>query len=62
MYDSHLNKLICILKRKYEPCHEKTFCICENKGADQLCINCEADQPFVFATQIVKYLHFLNPN
>ena len=21
-----------------------TICICENKGADQLCSNCEADQ------------------
>ena len=30
------------------------FCICENKGADQLCA-------FVFATQIVQSLYFLNP-
>ena len=28
-----------------EPRHEKTgFCLCKNKGADQLCSNCTADQ------------------
>ena len=37
------------------------FCICENKDADQLRSDREADQPFVFATQIVQYLFFLNP-
>ena len=36
-----------------------TFCKCENKGADQLHSNCEAD--FVFATRIVQFLYFLNP-
>ena len=25
-----------------------TFCICENKGADQICSNCEADQHLCF--------------
>ena len=24
------------------------FCLCENKGADQLCSNCEADQRLCF--------------
>ena len=24
--------------------NKTTFCICENKGADQLCSNCEVDQ------------------
>ena len=24
------------------------FCLCENKGADQLCSNCEADQCLCF--------------
>ena len=30
------------------------FCLCENKGADQLCSNCTADliSVFVYATQI----------
>ena len=29
--------------------HEKTgICICENKGADQLCSNCTADQRLCF--------------
>ena len=37
------------------------FFICENKDADQLCGNREADQPFVFPTQIVQFLYFLNP-
>ena len=37
------------------------FCICENKGADQLCGNRTTDQAFVFATQIVQSLFFLNP-
>ena len=38
-----------------------TFCISDNKGADQLCSNCEADQAFVFATQIVHPLFYLYP-
>ena len=33
----------------YEPHHEKTnVCICENKDADPLCGNCEADQRLCF--------------
>ena len=35
----------------FEPCYEKTgycFCICENKDADQLCGNREADQRLCF--------------
>ena len=32
-----------------EPRHKKTgFCLCENKGADQLRSNCEADQRLCF--------------
>ena len=37
------------------------FCICENKDADQLRGNSEADQLFVFATWIVQSLFYLNP-
>ena len=37
-----------------------TIYICENKGADQLRSNCEADHVSVFATQIVQTLFFLN--
>ena len=37
-----------------------TFCICENKDADQLRGNREADHAFVFAT-LVQSLYFLNP-
>ena len=36
------------------------FCICKNKGADQLCGNCTADQRLCFS-YIVKFLFFLNP-
>ena len=38
-----------------------TICICENKDADQLRGNSEADHAFVFATWIVHFLFFLNP-
>ena len=31
------------------------YCLCENKGADQLRSN------FVFATRIVQFLFYLNP-
>ena len=37
-----------------------TICIGENKGADQLHSNCEADHAFVFATRIVQFLFYLN--
>ena len=36
------------------------FCICENKDADQLRGNREADQRLVFATYILQSLYFLN--
>ena len=38
-----------------------TICICENKDADQLHGNREADHAFVFATGIVKFFYFLIP-
>ena len=31
------------------------FCLCENKGADQLRSNCKADHAFVFAKWIVQF-------
>ena len=37
------------------------FCICENKDADQLRGKSKLISPFVFATQIVQSLYFLNP-
>ena len=38
-----------------------TICICENKDADQLCGNREADQRLCFRyLDIVQYLYFLN--
>ena len=36
------------------------FCICENKDADQLRRNREADQCLCFATRIVQSLLYLN--
>ena len=41
-----MGKLVLLLN---EPRHEKTgFCLCENKGADQLRSNCEAYQRLCF--------------
>ena len=41
--------LDCYLITITEPRHEKTgFCLCENKAADQLRSNCEADQRLCF--------------
>ena len=38
-----------IIQQKFEPRYEKTqFCICENKDADQLPGNREADQRLCF--------------
>ena len=37
------------------------FCICENKGAVQLAVTEKLISAFVFATQIVQSLFFLNP-
>ena len=37
------------------------FCICENKDADQLRGNREADQRLCFYTRIVQSLFYLNP-
>ena len=37
------------------------FCMCENKDADQLRGNREADQRLCFATRIAQSLFYLNP-
>ena len=37
-----------------------TFCICENKDADQLRVSAKLISAFVFSTWIVWYLYFLN--
>ena len=50
--------------REFDPPHEKkpTICICENKYADQLRGNCEADQRLCFRCAYkVQLLFFLNP-
>ena len=39
---------------------ETVFCICENKGGDQLRGSCEGDQPLCFCIRIVLSLYFLN--
>ena len=45
----------------FEPRHEKSkVCICENKDADQLHVTAKLISAFVFATQIVQSLFFLN--
>ena len=37
------------------------FCICKNKGADQVGDNRAADQCLYFAAKIVQSIYFLNP-
>ena len=47
--------ILCLVVRK------PAFCICENKDADQLRGNtAKLISAFVFTTQIVQSLHFLN--
>ena len=38
-----------------------TFSICENKGADSLAVTVKLINAFVFPTQIVQFVYFLNP-
>ena len=46
----------CILRKP-------DFCICENKGANQLCSNCTADQRLCFfATRLVQFFFYLSQN
>ena len=45
--------MLCLTQLTIEPHHEKAcLCICENKGADQLCSNWAADQHLCF-----HYIH-----
>ena len=70
-------KLICIFVFTYAKCwfsHNATqchmsgvmrkpaFCICENKGTEQLYSNCAADQRLCLRYLIVKYLYSIIPN
>ena len=41
MYYDMINDVSRIMRKS-------DFCLCENKGADQLCSNCEADQLLCF--------------
>ena len=61
-----LNLLIKLLCSSFYVIHHKKslilrkpdFCICKNKGADQMCSNCTADQCFCFCCMdsIVPFL------
>ena len=43
------------------PMRKPTICICETKGADQLCSNCEADQRLCFCYNTdSEFFYFLN--
>ena len=62
--DNLLNSSLTFLQHRNNMSHrmgKSTICIGENKGADQLRGNCEADHAFVFAILIVQFLFFLNP-
>ena len=49
-------------KTKYEPSHGKSNNLhMQNKDADQLHCNCEADHIFVFTIRIVPFLYFVSP-
>ena len=63
MYHIKCTFLRWIILALNEPRRERKppFCICENKDADQLRGNREADQRLVFATRIIESLYFLNP-
>ena len=67
LFNSRIEHYLFFLKPKLQvssylsrPMGKPTICIGENKGADQLRGNREADQR-VFATQKVQFLFFLNP-
>ena len=44
MKDKYINSHVGPLNMS----HIMDFCLCKNKGADQLCSNCTADQRFCF--------------
>ena len=53
--------VLCIFTLKMSLFVRKpAYCICDNKDADQLRGNCEADQRLVFATWIVQSLFYLS--
>ena len=58
-----LEKFVFIYNRiTYKPRHEKTgFCLHENKGADQLRSNCEADERLCFRYMDSTILSLLTP-
>ena len=53
------NKLV--IRHMSRVMRKLTFCICENKDADQLSGNREADQPFCFRYIASTIPHILNP-
>ena len=61
-FNAVTKQLICAIVFSYEPRHKKTgFFTCENKDADQLRGNREADQRLCFRYTDSKYLYFINP-
>ena len=53
------NQVLNIMSRAMR---KPDFCLCENKGADQLCSNCTADQRLCFRYSDSTTLFFVNPN
>ena len=47
-------------KTSLVPMRKPVQCLCENKGSDQLCSNCTADQRLFYATGIVQLSLTLN--
>ena len=55
-YDLNNDQKNAIITKLSRPMGKPTVCICENKDADQLRGNREADHAFVFASRIVQFL------
>ena len=48
LFSNLIKKLKCVLLSIISIVRKLDFCLCENKGADQLCSNCKADQCLFF--------------
>ena len=53
--------ILCYLHNMRRVVRKPDFCICENKDADQLRGNREADQRLCFCLRIAQSLYYLNP-
>ena len=57
LYSHALNKELIFKMSHFV--RKQDYCLCENKGADQLCSNCEADQRLCFRYRNSTISHLL---